>query len=100
MEFSHMNFGLVLGVDLELTRNSESCLAFFRRCVNFEDMVVASSSVFIAYPAFSRVKASNDLRDRVMALRTEDLEVDASVEAVTQSRGPSLFATPTSDISD
>jgi hypothetical protein len=94
IEFSHVNLGLVFRVNLGLTRNSEFCQAFFRRCVSFGDIIIASSSAFIAYPAFARTKSSNDLRDRVMALRTEgaDLSVD-------QPQGLSLFASLALDTS-
>jgi hypothetical protein len=70
-----MNLAPVLQVNLGLTQNSELSLAFLRRCVDFGEVVVAPSAAFVAYPTFSRVKASNNLQGRAMALRTEAVDV-------------------------
>ncbi|KAI0293250.1 hypothetical protein BC826DRAFT_391213 [Russula brevipes] len=75
MEFSYASLAPVLQVNLGLTQNSELCLAFLRRCVDFGEVVVVSSAAFIAYPTFSRVEASSNLRGRAMALRTEVVDI-------------------------
>jgi hypothetical protein len=75
MEFSYTSLVPVLQVSLGLTQNSELCLAFLRRCVDLGELVVASPAAFVAYPTFSRVKASNNLQGRATALRTEAVDV-------------------------
>ncbi|KAH9961522.1 hypothetical protein BC827DRAFT_323669 [Russula dissimulans] len=88
--FSLMNLGPVLQVKLGLTQNSELCLSFFRRCVDFGEIVAGLSAASIAYPAFSRLRASNDLQERVMTLMAE--EVDLSAENDGCSQGARKFS--------
>ncbi|KAI0293269.1 hypothetical protein BC826DRAFT_1016359 [Russula brevipes] len=75
MEFSYTSLALVLQVNLGLTQNSESCLAFLRLCVDLGEVVVASPAALVAYPTSSRVEASNNLQGRATALRTEAVDV-------------------------
>lgn len=89
VESSPTGLALVLRTNLGLTENNELCLGFFRRCVDFGDMTVAFSDAIIAYPAFSRVRGSNDLQERVMALQTEAARVPA--ELIAQHQGLSPF---------
>jgi len=63
------------------------CLDFFRRCLDFEEVIAAFSITFVTHPSFSRVRASNDLQERVMALGTD--AADVPPENVTPSQGMS-----------
>ncbi|KAI0299177.1 hypothetical protein BC826DRAFT_62527 [Russula brevipes] len=63
-------------------KNKESCLTFFRGCIDFAEKIAAYSATFMAQPTFSRVRASNDLQERVVALGTEAAGV--SSESATQ----------------
>ena len=87
VESSHTVLALILRVNLGFTQNSEMCLAFFRRCVNFGEVIDASSITFVAHPTFSRARASDDLQERVTALGTEAAYIPA--ENATQSQGMS-----------
>ena len=63
------------------------CLAFFRRSVDFGDVIAASSTTAVGHPSFSLARASNDLQERLMALGTE--AADVTEENATQSQGMS-----------
>ena len=89
MESSHTGLALILRVSLGLTQNNEMCLAFFRRCVDFGDVIAASSVTSMAHPTFSRARASDDLQERMMALGTEAANIPA--ENVTHFQGMSLL---------
>lgn len=88
VESSHTRIALILQVNLGFTQNSEMCLAFFRRCVDFGEVIAASSVTFVAHPSFSRARASNDLQERVMALGTEAADVPAENATQSQSMSP------------
>jgi hypothetical protein len=85
--FSLMSLGPVLQAKLGLTQNSELCLSFLRRCVDFGEIVAGLSGASITYPAFSRLRASNDLQERVMNLMAEPEVVDLSAENDGRSQG-------------
>jgi len=95
VESSHIGVALILQVSLGLTQNSEMYLAFFRRCVNFGEVIAASSITFVARPSFSRARASNDLQERVMALGIE--AADVPTENAAQSQGMSPLRSVTCD---
>jgi len=89
-----MSLGPVLQVKLGLTQNSESCHSFFRRCIDFGEIIAALSTASIAYPypTFSRLTASRDLQERIMTLTTE--AVDLSAENDGRSPGLSPMSPP------
>jgi len=74
---SLISLGPVLQVKLGLTQNSELCLSFFRRCVDFGEIIVALSTASIAYPSFSPLRASTDLQERVMTLITKAVNLSS-----------------------
>jgi len=82
--FSPKSFALALRVGCGSTQNKESCLAFFRRCIGFAETVAAPFAAFMAQPTFSRLRVSNDLQKRVVALRSA---VDVPTESATQFQG-------------
>ncbi|KAH9961539.1 hypothetical protein BC827DRAFT_1267541 [Russula dissimulans] len=90
--FSLMSLGPVLQAKLGLTQNSELCLSFLRRCVDFGEIVAGLSGASITYPAFSRLRASNDLQERVMNLMAEPEVVDLSAENDGRSQGARKFS--------
>lgn len=47
-------------------------------------MVTTSSAAFIGYPAFSRVRVSNDLLERAVAIGTEVPDVSAENDVLSQ----------------
>ena len=77
--------------------NNEACLTFFRGCIDFAETIAVSSADFMAYPMFSRVRASKDLQERVVALGTEAAGV--STESATQFPGLSPFTSMASGTS-
>ncbi|KAI0299176.1 hypothetical protein BC826DRAFT_967076 [Russula brevipes] len=83
--FSPKKLALTLRVSCGLTQNRESCLTFFRCCIVFAETITASPTTFMAQPTFSRLRASNDLQERVVALGSEAAGV--SNESATQFRG-------------
>jgi len=85
---SLMNLGPVLQVKLGLTQNSELCLSFFRRCVDFGEIITASMTY--PHPTFSRLTASSDLQERIVPLMTES--VDFSAENDGRSLGVRKFS--------
>jgi hypothetical protein len=78
----------ILRAELGLAQNNNLCVEFFRRCVEFGEMVTGSSAGLINHFAFSRVKASKGLLEDAMALRTETPEV--LVKNDPPSQGPSF----------
>ncbi|KAH9964420.1 hypothetical protein BJV74DRAFT_302753 [Russula compacta] len=84
-----MRLSFVLRANLESTQNNLLCFDFFRRCVDFGDIILAFSDTFIGYPTLSRVRGSNELQERAMALATEAADVLA--EGSTQSQGSRKF---------
>lgn len=75
-------------------RGGEECLGFLRRCKTFWPVVATSS--FEAYPAFSHVRASNDLKESVMRL-TQDANVVEEDTAPVQGLSmfqPTMHTTP------
>jgi len=87
VEFSNMSLAPILRAKLGLAQNTKQCLTFFRCCVEFGDMVAASSADLINHLAFSRVRASTGLLKGAMALGTE--APDITVEDDAPSQGPS-----------
>ena len=77
----------ILRAELGLAQNNKLCFTFFRRCVEFGEMVAGSSAVLINHLAFSRVRASSGLLERAMALETKALDVSTENDA--PSQGPS-----------
>jgi hypothetical protein len=77
----------ILRAELGLAQNDNKCFTFFRRCVEFGEMVAASSAPLINHLAFSRVRASTGLLEGAMALETE--APDVSAENGAPSQGPS-----------
>ena len=65
-------------IEFGLAQNNRQCFTFFRRCVEFGEMVATSPTDLINHLAFSRVKASTDILEGAMALGTE--APDVSVE--------------------
>jgi len=90
--FSLMGLAPVFQVKLGLAQNSELCLSFFRRCVDFGQIIGASStaSMTYPYPTFSRLTASSDLQERILTLMTESVEF--SVENDDYSSGARKFS--------
>ena len=82
-----MDLTPVLQAELSLAQNSDLCSTFFRRCVEFGEIVATSPADLIHHLAFSRVKASTGLLEGAMALGTE--APDVSVENDTPSQGTS-----------
>ncbi|KAI0299178.1 hypothetical protein BC826DRAFT_62584 [Russula brevipes] len=80
--FSPKKLALALRVSCGSTQNRESCLTFFRRCIGFAKTITTSPTT---QPTFSRLRASNDLQERVVALESEAAGV--STESATQFRG-------------
>jgi hypothetical protein len=89
VESSNMSLVPILRAELGLAENNKLCFRFFRRCVEFGEMVAGSSAALINHLAFSRVRASNDLLEGAVALETEAL--DDSVENDARSQGLSSF---------
>jgi len=63
---SYLGLSLVLSVEFAFTRNSNLCLAFLRRCVDYQDFVAALYNSPNTCPTSSRVVASRDLCERAM----------------------------------
>ncbi len=74
----------ILQVELGLEQNNNRCFTFFRRCVEFGEMVTAMPIAFIGSAAFSRVKDSGGLLERAMSLGTDAPEVSAENETLPQ----------------
>jgi len=85
VEYSNMSLAPILRAKMGLAQNSNLCFTFFRHCVEFGEMVTATSAALIGSTAFSRVKDSNGLLERAMALGTE--AQDFSAENDPLSRG-------------
>jgi len=77
-----MSLAPILRAELGLAQNSNLCFTFFRHCVEFGEMVTATSAALIGSTAFSRVKDSNGLLERAMALGTEAPDVSAENDAL------------------
>ncbi len=82
VEYSNMSLAPILRAELGLAQNSNLCFTFFRHCVEFGEMVTATSAALIGSTAFSRVKDSNGLLERAMALGTEAPDVSAQNDAL------------------
>ena len=89
VESSHTGLALVLRVNLGFTQSSEMCLAFFRRCLDFGEMIAASSITLVAHPTFSHARASSDLQERVIALGTEAANIPTENVTELESQGTS-----------
>lgn len=89
VEFSRKSLARVLQVNLGSAQNSERCLNFFRRCVDFGEILVASSTSFTPYHTFPRVRASSDLQGRIGSLGAE--AADPLAEDATRFQGLSPF---------
>jgi hypothetical protein len=87
VECSNMSLVPILRAELGLAQNNKLCFTFFRRCVEFGEMVAGSSAALINHLAFSRVRASTGLLEGAMALETE--APDVSAENGAPSQGPS-----------
>jgi hypothetical protein len=87
VECSNMSLAPILRAELGLAQNNKQCFRFFRRCVEFGEMVAGSANALISHLAFSRVRAPNGLLEGAMALGTE--APDISVENDAPSQGPS-----------
>ena len=87
VEYSNISLVPILRAKYELVKNKDLCLTFFRRCVEFGEMVAESSAPLINRLAFSRVRSSTGLLERAMALETEVSVVSAENDS--PSQGPS-----------
>ena len=85
VEYSNMSLVPILRAKYELAKNNDLCFTFFRRCVEFGEMVAGSSAALINHFAFSRVRASTGLLEGAMALGTE--APDVSLENDVPSQG-------------
>ena len=81
-----MSLAPIFRAELALAQNKKQCFTFFRRCVEFGEMVAGSSTALINHLAFSRVRASTCLLEGAMALGTE--ASDGLVENDIPSQGP------------
>jgi hypothetical protein len=73
----------ILRAELGLGQNNNRCFTFFRRCVEFGEMITATSTALIGSATFSRVKDSNGLLERAMS-RTDAPDVSAENETLPQ----------------
>jgi len=80
----YSGLSLVLGVEFAFTRNSDLCLAFLRRCVDYQDFVAA---LYSTWPTSTRVVASHDLCERAMR---PSFETSPSAENADSVQGLSL----------
>ncbi len=80
-----MSLTPILRAELGVGQNNNRCFTFFRRCVEFGEMVTATSTALIGSATFSRVKGSDCLLERAMSLGTD--APDVSAENDTLSRG-------------
>ena len=87
VECSNMSLVPILRAKYELARNNKQCFTFFRRCVEFGEMVAGSSAALINQLAFSRVRASTCVLEGAIFLGTEAPGVSVKNEA--PSQGPS-----------
>ena len=87
VECSNMSLVPILQAKYELARNNKLCFTFFRRCVEFGEMVAGSSAALINHLAFSRVRASTCVLEGAMSLGREAPGV--SVKNDPSSQGPS-----------
>jgi hypothetical protein len=74
----------ILRAELGLAQNDNKCFTFFRRCVEFGEMVAASSAPLINHLAFSRVRTSTGLLEHALALETEAPVISAENDAPSQ----------------
>ncbi len=88
VEYSNMSLAPILRAELGLAQNNKLCFTFLRRCMEFGEMVAASSAALINHLAFSRVRASTDLLEDAIALGTAAPDVSV-VQNDTPSQGPS-----------
>ena len=86
VEYLNVDLTPITQAELGLAQNNMKCLTFFRRCMEFGEMVATSPADLINHLAFSRIKASNGLLEGAMALGTEARDV--SVENYPPSKGP------------
>lgn len=81
---ANMSLAPILQAEFGLAQNSNLCFNFFRRCVEFGEMVIASSAALVDYPAFPRVRASSVLLGHAMVAIGETSGVSAGDNAVSQ----------------
>jgi hypothetical protein len=80
-----------LRLNMAATQGRDRCFEFLRRCGEFGQMAAASATLDEAYPAFSHVRASNDLKERLARLgRKENVVVEGS-----SVQGPCAFQSMT-----
>jgi hypothetical protein len=91
VELSPKSLVRVLQVNLGFAQNSEQCLNFFRRCADFGEMLVASSTAFTPYLTFPRVRASSNLQERVGTLGAEAADPLAEEPDAPRFQGLSQF---------
>ena len=60
------DLSLLLRVEIAFTRNSSLCLAFLRRCADYQGFMAALCSPPITWPTSSRVGTSHSLCERAM----------------------------------
>ena len=63
---SYSGLPLLLRVEIAFTRNSNLCLAFLRRCADYQDFVAAFNNPPITWPTSSRVVTPHSLCERAM----------------------------------
>jgi hypothetical protein len=69
--------------------NSDLCLSFLRRCVDYEEKVIGCRFPSIPLPAPFRAMASYDLRDRTVRFQSEMTGISA--ENVASVQGQSSY---------
>ena len=79
-------------LNMAATQGRDRWFEFLRRCGEFGQMAAASATLEEAYPAFSHVRASNDLKERLTRLGGEENVV---VEG-SSVQGPCAFQPMTS----
>jgi hypothetical protein len=84
VESSNMSLDPIRRAESSLAENKELCFTFFRRCVEFGEMVAGSPDALIDHLAFSHVRASNDLLEGAVALNTEVPDDSVENEALSQ----------------
>ncbi|KAI0293000.1 hypothetical protein B0F90DRAFT_1766676 [Multifurca ochricompacta] len=83
VEFSKTSMPLILEVNMRFSLNSESCLGFLRRCVDFGKLIAVSCGSFSNDNdcRFARVRGSDDVREGIMGLKSETGGEDRSENA-------------------
>ncbi|KAI0293002.1 hypothetical protein B0F90DRAFT_1920145 [Multifurca ochricompacta] len=83
VEFSKTSMPLILEVNMRFSMNSESCLGFLRRCVDFGKLIAVSCGSFSNDNdcRFARVRGSDDVREGITGLKSETGGEDRSENA-------------------